>query len=295
MTIDTSCGRQYDVMFVGRANVDLIVHVPHRASPGRTTFGSPLTVAPGGKSLNQAIAAAGRGGRCCLVANVGADAWGEQLKTALADSNVDTSYFSLLDHATTGAAIIEVTPDGESYITLALSPSSELTIDDVNRAVDAIDADTVVTQLDLPADTVTALLTRRRFRQMIGNLVPDPDLDLTLLNRLDVLVVNQQEAAAILRTDIDDPQHVVAELQRLGPRVVVVTAGARGAAYGYPDGSGSVPAPAVPVVDTTGAGDAFLGSLAVDLARHIPLADAVATAVRVGSRVVQHTGPGPHA
>ncbi|MEV4545237.1 ribokinase [Micromonospora echinaurantiaca] len=290
MTDQRSPGNAFDVAFVGRANIDLTVRVPRRASPGRTTFASSLTASPGGKSLNQAVAAARRGGRCCLIANVGADGWGQQVTAALADEGVDTRHVTLLPDATTGAAIIEVTPDGESHITLALSTATELTADDIRRAVDALDEQAVVVQLDLPPEPVTALLHQRPAPIIIGNLVPYPNLDKTLLRQLDVLVLNQHEAAAILHTTNDDPLTAAAGLQQLGPRVVVVTAGAQGAAYVNSHGSGRVPAPTVPVVDTTGAGDAFLGSLAVDLARHVPLPDALTTAVQVGSAAVQHGG-----
>ncbi|MEV0810915.1 PfkB family carbohydrate kinase [Micromonospora sp. NPDC050200] len=125
------------------------------------------------------------------------------------------------------------------------------------------------------------------------NLVPHPDLDNALLQHLDVLVVNQHEAAAILHTTNNDPLTAAAELRQLGPRVVVVTTGAHGAAYADSHGSGTVPAPTVPVIDTTGAGDAFLGSLALDLAQHLPLPDAVTTAVHIGSVAVQHAGAQP--
>ncbi|MFG1952403.1 PfkB family carbohydrate kinase [Micromonospora sp. NPDC048830] len=290
MTDNPKPSHRVDVAFVGRANIDLTIHVPHRARPGRTAVGSSLTASAGGKSLNQAIAAARWGGRAALIANVGADTWGHQITTALADVDVDTHHVRLVPHATTGAAIIEVTPDGESYITLALSPATELTTDDIHRATAALATEAVIVQLDLPPEPVTTLLGHRRAPIVIGNLVPHPDLDPTLLAQLDVLVVNQHEAAAILRTATGNPLDAAAALQRLGPRTVVVTAGPSGAAFIHPHGSGTIPAPAVPVVDTTGAGDAFLGCLALDLARHTPLPDAITTAVHAGSRTVGHSG-----
>jgi ribokinase len=290
VTDSSGAGEQVDAAFVGRANIDLTIHVPHRAQPGRTATGSPLTVNAGGKSLNQAIAAARRGGRAALVANVGADTWAHQITTALADVGVDTRHVRLIPDATTGAAIIEVTPDGESYITLARSPATELTANDIHRATAALATEAVIVQLDLPPEPVTTLLSHRRAPIVIGNLVPHPNLDPRLLAELDVLVVNQHEAAAILRTTAGNPLDAAAALQRLGPRTVIVTAGSNGAAFTHPHGSGTVPAPAVPVVDTTGAGDALLGCLALDLARHTPLSDAITTAVHAGSRTVGHSG-----
>lgn len=283
----------FDVAFLGRANIDLTVRVPYRASPGRTAIGSSLIATPGGKSLNQAVAAARLGARCCLIANTGADAWGQQLTTALTEAGVETRYFKQVEGAHTGAAIIEVTPDGESYVTLALSPATELTIDDVRDAVDAITTTTLVVQLDLPPEPVTALLTQRRFPLIVGNLIPHAGLDRAMLQQLDILVVNQHEAAAILHTPVTDPLDAVTRLRRLGPDTVVVTAGAQGAAYDHPDGSGTIPAPTVPVIDTTGAGDAFLGALTLALTRRTPLPEAVATAVHTGSLAVQHASAQP--
>lgn len=278
----------FDVAFIGRANIDLTLHVPHRASLGRTAFSTSLNATAGGKSLNQAITAARCGGRVCLIANSGADAWGEQLAIALADAGVDTSHFKPIRDASTGAAIIEVTPDGESYITLAVSTATELTTDDVHHALDAVRAPTIVVQLDLPPAPVQALLSRRGSALIVGNLIPHTDHDTNLLQSLDVLVVNQYEARAILRDTAPDALTAATELQRLGPRCVVVTAGSRGAAYTSPEGHGSVPAPVVPVIDTTGAGDAFLGCLAVSLTQGTSISDAVTAAVHVGSLAVQH-------
>ena len=290
MTDSHHPAHRVDVTFIGRANIDLTVLVPHRARPGRTAKGSPMAVSAGGKSLNQAIAAARRGARAKLIANVGTDAWGQHITGTLTDAGVDTRHVHLIPDTTTGAAIIEVTPDGESYITLALSPATELTSDDIDHATTGLTTQAVVVQLDLPPEPVTTLLNHRRAPIVIGNLVPHPHLDPALLQRLDILVVNQHEASAILRTTTDDPENAALALQRLGLRVVIVTAGPHGAAYAHPHGTGTTSAPAVQATDTTGAGDAFLGSLALDLARNTPLRDAITTAVRVGAQSVQHIG-----
>ncbi|MEW2385540.1 ribokinase [Micromonospora sp. NPDC047707] len=290
MTGNGNPGDSIDVAFVGRANIDLTIRVPHRSRPGRTAIGSALSASAGGKSLNQAIATARRGGRAALIANVGADAWGQQIAAALTDAGVDTRHVRRIPDTTTGAAIIEVTPDGESYITLALSPATELTAHDIHHATAGLATRAVVAQLDLPPEPVTALLGHRRAPVVIGNLVPHPNLDPAVLRHLDVLVVNQHEAAAILHTSTENPLDAATALQRLGPHIVVVTAGPHGAAYTHPHGSGTYPAPTVAVVDTTGAGDAFLGSLALDLARHTPLPDAITTAVHAGSHTAQHAG-----
>ncbi|WP_245923094.1 PfkB family carbohydrate kinase [Paractinoplanes atraurantiacus] len=264
----------------GRANADLTVRVPHRASQGRTAFGSPLVVTPGGKAFNQACAVARLGGRATLVANAGDDEWGRMLARTLTEFGVDSKDFRLRPGVPTGAAIIEVTPDGESYVTFARSPSTDPTPSDAAR----VRADVVVAQLDVAAEAVQAI---PRPRLLIGNLIPSEGVDLAAL---DLYVVNEHEAAAVLGTPHADAAAAVDGLLDLGIPAVVVTAGSRGASYGQRSGTGAVPAPQVKSVDSSGAGDAFLAALALDLSRGRPLPDAVAAAVLVGSRAVQQRG-----
>jgi ribokinase len=279
----------FDLVFVGRANIDLTVEVPQRPVPGTTVFASTLTTAPGGKSLNQAVAVARLGGTAALVAHAGKDQWGLHLDAALTDAGVDTTFFRLVQGVSTGVAIIEVTPDGENSLVLAVSPGAELAVTDVEAALEATSA-AVVIQLDIAADSVGVALNLPRPRLVIGNLVPDAALDLRLLQRLDLLVVNEHEAQLILDTPDIAPIRAAGLLRDHGPRAVVVTVGAGGAAYSEANGGGVISAPDVTVVDTTGAGDAFLGSLALDLSRGASVKAAVKRAVRVGAEAVQHHG-----
>lgn len=296
MTAGTPPGNRPDAIFIGRTNVDLTVRVPYRAGPSQTVFASPLVTTAGGKSLNQAIALARLGGGACLVANAGDDHWGHLLKTALVDAGVDVAHLQLLPGTTTGAAIIEITPDGENYLVLAISPATELRPDHVDAALARTAAPVVTVQLDIPPEPVVTALSRSPARTVrIGNLVPHPALDRDLMKCLDVFVINQHEAASILGVADLDPLTAAQQLRQLGPAAVVVTAGAGGAAYSHPAGSDSIAAATVPVVDTTGAGDAFLGSLALDLSRDVWLHDAVAHAVQVGTEAVRYQGAHPPA
>lgn len=280
-----------DVVFVGRANIDLTVRIPFRPEPGHTVFGSELSATAGGKSLNQAIAVAHLGGRASLVANVGADHWGHHILATLTEADVDVTHLQLLAGVPTSAALIHVTPDGENHLVLAISPRTELTADQVQHALEHSNVDVIAVQLDLPPEPVTTVLTEPQPRALrIGNLIPHPSLDRSLMARLDILVVNHQEAAAMLgKTDIT-PMAAARLLRRLGPSAAIVTAGPHGAAYSHPDGSDIVDAPTTQVVDTTGAGDAFFGSLTLDLSQDTSLPDAVTRAVQVGAKAVQHEG-----
>ncbi|MGV9977112.1 PfkB family carbohydrate kinase [Micromonospora wenchangensis] len=276
------------VIVVGRANIDITVRTPQRPQPGRTTFASaPATTTAGGKSLNQARAAAGAGARTTLVANAGTDEWGTFLRRALTDAGVDVSYFQLVPSAPTGVAIVEVTPDAENHIVLALSPATELTADHVCEALRRLQAPTVLTQLDLPPDAVNAVIRHRRAQTLIGNLVPHAALGSSVLAALDLFVCNEHEAAAILGRHHADPTIAAQELRELGSRAAVVTAGARGAAYSTAEHTLLVPAPHVHATDTTGAGDHFLGTLAARLTQNTPLGQAVADAVSAATAVVR--------
>ncbi|GAA0479792.1 ribokinase [Actinoplanes capillaceus] len=294
MTTPTSPAAPSDVTIIGRANIDLTVQVPYHPSLGahQTVFGSELVATAGGKSLNQAIAVARLGGRVGLVANAGEDHWGHQLKTTLAEAGVEIDHFQLLPGAPTGSAIIEVTPDGENVIVLAVSPKTELTVEHVRVALTRTASPVVVVQLDLPPEpVVTALTDARQPVIRVGNLVPHPSLDPDWLRYLDILVVNQVEAATILGiTGVVDPLTAANQLRSLGPPTVVVTAGAAGASYSHAEHAGIVAAPTVPVVDTTGAGDALLAGLVLALIAGSALPDAVAQAVRAGTAAVQHEG-----
>lgn len=291
MNSDTPPKSPADVIVVGRANIDLTIRVPFRPGPGHVAFASDAAITPGGKSLNQAIAVARLGGRTCLVANVGDDPWGQLVTTHLTDAGVDVAQVQRCPGIPTGVAIVEVTPDGENSIVLAISQGTELTRNQVEGALNLIDAPILVVQLDLPpAPLVTALTESRPGMTRIGNLVPNPEVDRDLMRLLDVFVVNQHEAGAILEDSDVDPLAAAQRLRDLGPASVVVTAGPQGAAFSHADGSGTIAAATVPVVDTTGAGDAFLGCLALDLSRGVALTDAVSHAVRIGSDAVQHEG-----
>jgi ribokinase len=280
-----------DVVVIGRANIDLTVRVPHRPAPGQAVFGSELMTTAGGKGLNQAVTVARLGGRACLVANAGDDQWGQQIRTTLTEAGVDITHFRLVPGAPTGAAIIEVTPDGENSLVVAVSPETELRSEQVQDALTRTSARVIVIQLDLPPQLASRALSASQQESIrVGNLAPHPAFDLDLMNRFDALVVNQHEAARLLDTTDADPLAAARQLRRLGPAIAVVTAGPDGAAYAHPDGSDMIPAPRVPVLDTTGAGDAFLGCLALHLARNLPLPDAVTRAVQVGAQAVQHAG-----
>jgi ribokinase len=289
-----------DVVVVGSANADLVVSAPRRPGAGETVLGGSLTTVPGGKGANQAVAAARLGAVTAFVGRVGDDAHGHLLLASLRDAGVDTH--AVMSGATpTGVAIVVVTPDGDNSIVVAPGANAELAPNDVRLPV-VEQAAVLLLQREVDPETSLAAALACRGRVVL-TLAPSGPMPTALLERTDVLVVNQLEAADLLTTlpdsspsggsaddAPDDPADVAAPLRALGPDAVVITLGGDGAVAVDGDGTHRVAAPRVAVVDTTGAGDAFTGALGRRLASGDRLGDALAFAVRVGSLTV--TGPG---
>jgi ribokinase len=285
-----------DVFVVGSINQDFVLSVERRPEPGETVTEAQLSKGNGGKGANQAAAAALLGAGVTFLGRVGDDGFGEPLVKALADKGVDTSLIEASPDSSTGTAFITVTPDGENAITVAPGANRSLSTDDVDDASEAIgDARVLVAQMEVPLDVVlraVEVAVRQGTRALV-NLAPTTEVSPKLLEKLDPLVVNEHEAAFLLEKKVegvDGALDVARELLALGPKAVVITLGEDGAVFSDGDSTRHVPSPEVEVVDTTGAGDAFVGALAARLARDNPLEDAVAYAVRAGAAAVTKEG-----
>ncbi|MCE7005118.1 ribokinase [Kibdelosporangium philippinense] len=274
-----------DLIVVGSANADLVVAVERRPGPGETVLGSDTSVLPGGKGANTAVAAAKLGAKVALLGAVGRDGYGELLLESLRAAGVDTSLVRRSDRPT-GAAYIFVTPDGENSILVSPGANSALAEQDVELA----DARVLVASLEVPLATVehaVELAVKRGIRPVV-NISPMAKLSTETLAALDPVVVNEHEAAQLLGDNKD-----LSGLLDLGPRSAVVTLGARGALVIEADGTHQVESPKVEAVDTTGAGDAFTGALAAELAKRADLVTAAQLAVKVAAISVTRNGAQP--
>jgi ribokinase len=285
-----------DVFVLGSINQDFVLKVERRPNPGETVTNAELSTHNGGKGANQAAAAARLGASVTFLGRVGDDEFGEPLVRALQEKGIDTSLVEQASGESTGAAFITVTPDGENAITVAPGANRSLTPDDAEAASEEIwDARVLVAQMEIPVETVlraVEVAAKRGTRALI-NLAPTVEVSPELLERLDALVVNEHEAAFLLGSEVegvDGALSAAPELLSLGPRSAVVTVGEAGAVFAEGESSRHIPAPKVDVVDTTGAGDAFVGALAVKLARDTSLEEAVAYAVRAGAAAVTKQG-----
>ena len=285
-----------DVFVLGSINQDFVLKVERRPRPGETVTNAELSTHNGGKGANQAAAAALLGASVTILGRVGDDEFGEPLVRALEEKGIDTGLVERASGASTGAALITVTPDGENAITVAPGANRSLAPEDVDAAAGAIgDARVLVVQMEIPVESVLRAVevAAERGTRALVNLAPTFEVPRGLLEKLDPLVVNEHEAAFLLGSvveGVDGALSAAPKLLSLGPRSAVITVGEAGAVFASGDSTEHLSAPEVDVVDTTGAGDAFVGALATQLARDAQLEEAVAYAVRAGAAAVTREG-----
>ncbi|HET7272089.1 MAG TPA: ribokinase [Rubrobacter sp.] len=285
-----------DVFVVGSINQDFVLKVERRPEPGETVTDAQLSKGNGGKGANQASAAALLGASVVILGRVGDDGFGEPLVRSLADKGVDTSLVEEAPGSSTGTAFITVTPDGENAITVAPGANRSITTEDVDEDSRYIsEAQILVVQMEVPPEVVlrAAEVAAGSGTRVLVNLAPPFEVPRALLEMLDPLVVNEHEAAFLLgeRVEgVDGALSAAPELLALGPKSAVITVGENGAVFAEGESAKHIPAPKVEVVDTTGAGDAFVGALAARLAKDASLEAAVAYAVRAGAAAVTKEG-----
>jgi ribokinase len=260
------------ITVVGSLNMDLVVNMPAIPRPGESLLGGRFATYPGGKGANQAVAAARLGARVKLIGRLGGDAFGQQLRGILQDEEIDVSEVSIDEQAPTGVALITVDTEGNNSISVASGANYTLTPAHVVAAFDRIEQlDWLVMPLETPLDTVleAARLARDRGARVILNPAPAQSLPEDLVQLINVLVPNEHEAAALTSLQIDDPDAAGLAAARLAEMIpmVLITLGERGVLLIEHGDAKPQPIPAYPVqaVDTTAAGDAFVGALAVAL------------------------------
>lgn len=287
------------VIVVGSANQDYIVRVAAPPEIGETVLAHSLLNQPGGKGANQAVAAARLRCNVTFIGSVGDDADGAWLLRQLRAEGVDTDVVEIVRGQRTGLALVTVFDSGDNSIVVVPGTNFSLNADRVaqsvrtagNRAKGAV----IVLQGELLTDVIEGTITAAEElgSRLILNLAPYRPIKAELLALADPLVLNESEAEALTSTRVDsvDAALRVAEQIAADVRSVVITLGAQGACWASSEGSLHVAAPCVgEVVDTTGAGDAFVGALSACLARGAGLHEAVEFSVRAGSFAVGTLG-----
>ena len=265
------------ITVIGSVNLDFVASAATLPGPGETVTGASLARHPGGKGANQALAARHLGAAVKLVGRVGADALADEALSLLRLEGVDLSDCAAVTGVSTGVALIAVAADGENQIVVAPGANAAFTPEHLGPAND----DALILQLELPLDTVAQAVDQARGFVCV-NLAPAAPIPDSVFARADLLVANEGEAA-FYGGQLDKANGLVA-----------VTRGGRGAAlYRRGETLADCPAPAVEVVDTTGAGDAFVAALAVALLEGRRPAEALAFACAAGALAATRRGAQP--
>ena len=285
------------IVVVGSSNTDMVVKTPHLPAPGETVLGGEFVMAAGGKGANQAVAAARLGAEVTFVARVGQDVFGEQALAGFEREGLITEYVTADPTAASGVALIFVDATGENSIAVASGANACLSPHDVQQARQAIEAaDVLLLQLETPVETVLAAarIAHQAGVRVILNPAPAPanPLPAELLACVDILTPNESELALLAGASAGVEQAATQGLSQ-GVETVIVTLGAQGALIVTQDTRQTVPSFPVDAVDTTAAGDAFNGGLAVALAEGKVLAKAVRFANACGALATTRLGAQP--
>lgn len=285
------------ILVVGSLNMDLVARAPRHPAPGETVLGGEFKTFPGGKGANQAVAAARLGVPVRMVGRVGEDDFGDSLLAALEQNAVDVSWIMRDAGASTGVALITVDAAGQNTIVVAPGANGQLTPDDIDACEDAFrGAAVTLLQLESPLDAVAraAELAHTHGAQVVLNPAPAQQLSPSLLQHIDYLIPNQSELALLAGTNTQTPVlQAVERLRADGVDRVIVTLGADGVLVC--DGAESTQIDSYPtrVVDTTAAGDAFVGAFAVGLLEGHSMLEAARLGNAAGAVAVSRAGAQP--
>ncbi|EAA08069.5 AGAP002608-PA [Anopheles gambiae str. PEST] len=300
----SSDGDDYDVLVFGSCIVDFISYVPRLPKVGETLHGTRFATGNGGKGANQCVAAARLGSRTAFFGKLGDDPWGAAYRTALAAEGVNVEQVDLLPGESTGIAQINVADNGDNQIVIVTGANKRLApVDAFRRPELFVRARVLVCQLETPIDGTIAAMQSFRGISILNAAPADTNLPRVILSLPSIFCVNETEAALIAGmpsvADVQQAKVATRKLQTMGCKTVIVTLGEKGAVFARAlddNGDGQVyhvkPLKVDKVVDTTGAGDAFIGALAHCLANYpdAKLGNCIAAANRVAAWSVQIPG-----
>jgi ribokinase len=273
--------KQSFIVVVGSANVDLTTFNDVFPRPGETIFGKKFDLGFGGKGANQAVAARLCGASVGMVAKVGSDLFGPATIKNFESQGIDATYVRIAEGVSSGVAPIFVDASGQNRIIVVKGANDTLSPEDVDAAAPLLrKADTIIMQFEIPLRTVyhTVKFAKANGIRCIVNPAPAQPVNYQEIGAVDYFIPNESEAEAIAGMpvhSIDEARRCAEFLLRQGIRRVVITLGERGSLAAGPDGMELCPAFKVQAVDTTGAGDAFIGSFAVFLSEGLPEGEAL--------------------
>lgn len=274
-------GKRPRIAVVGSANVDLTTFTDRFPKAGETIFGQNFDLGFGGKGANQAVAARLCGAEVFMVARVGSDLFGPAMIENFRKQGIDPTYVKQVEGLSSGVAPIFVEPSGQNRILVVKGANDALKPADVDAAAEMLKTvDCIVLQFEIPVETVyyTIAFARKNGIRCILNPAPAQAVDMAALKDLDYFVPNEHEAEAITGSPVKNPADAKTCAERLiagGIRRVIITLGANGSLLATRDSCEHVAPFTVKTVDSTGAGDAFIGSFAVFLGEGMGEAEAV--------------------
>ena len=285
---------KYDVLVIGSLNADLVVRSPRFPQPGETISGGDLLTIPGGKGANQAVAAARQGTNVAMVGRVGKDNFAPFLVENLNVNHVNTMHVAQ-DNAATGTAIIIVDENGQNSIVLSAGANGKVDSQDVDSAPDA---KILLLQFEIPMDSVLHAAKRYKTKgtTVILNPAPARQIPEELLTLIDILVPNESELSLLTNmpvTDIKSAELAAQEILKRGVKTVIVTMGSKGALLVTDAQVKQVDTYNVEVVDTTAAGDAFIGGFASAMLHSKSLEESVRYGCACGALATTKLGAQP--
>lgn len=287
------------VFVAGSINMDVVATADRHPKIGETVAGRQVLYFPGGKGANQAVAASRLGATTTLIGRLGKDSFGGELKAFLGDQGIDLGYLQETAEAHTGTAIITVA-DADNTIIVIPGANALVGADDVS-VVPILKGDVAVSQFEIPLPTIAAFFRRARDASATTLLNPAPAQSMSgeLLALVDILVLNETELGFLAGAELSDRDEaariiqVARKLQAREDQTICVTLGKRGVLALAGREELPVPGRVVKAIDTTGAGDCFVGALAAQLADGAALPAALAFANAAASISVQRMGAGP--
>ena len=284
-----------NILVIGSINYDLVVYTQRHPIPGETILGDRFQTFPGGKGANQAIAAARLGGHVQMVGRIGNDSFGQELSENLNKNQVDISNVRKVKEPT-GIALITVDAKGQNSIIVVPGANAKLTRKDMDALKAAIQGTKIlVLQLEIPLEVVIHVvdIAYASGITILLNPAPATPIPIETLRKVTFLIPNESELALLSGIQIknfSDCRKAISHLQSLGCNQIILTRGEHGAYYFYQDNQIFAPPFDVTVVDTTAAGDAFIGGLAAALADGIDLQIALLRASAAGALAVTKAG-----
>lgn len=287
------------IVVVGSLNMDLVIRTPRVPLPGETVIGHGFRTIPGGKGANQAVAAARQGGSVVMIGRIGDDDFGRTQQHCLSQEQIDLSWLTVDPNQATGVAIITLNEAGENNIIISPEANGAVNVQQIEAAREVIEsAKMLVCQLETPLDAVTRAIeiAHECGVPVILNPAPAQKLDEALLGNVTYMIPNETEASVLTGIEVkdsDSARKAAAQLQDFGIDTVIMTLGEKGALIAQSETFHHETAISVKVVDTTAAGDTFVGSFVVAITEGKSVTEAVRFAKHAAALAVTKLGAQP--